>query len=57
MRDMLLRMAVEAVNAYMIPSLKEYVAKTPGKLDDLIVDAVSSVLKDPNFLDILKLKM
>ena len=56
MKDLLLRMGLDAARNLLIPALREYAAKTPGKLDDVIVNTVASVLDDPLFLLVLQNK-
>lgn len=56
MKDALIEMALNIANAYLVPALKEYAAGTPGLIDDMFVDALANVLKDPRLKAILTKK-
>lgn len=56
MKDLLIRLALDTANNLLVPALKEYAAKTQGKLDDVVVNALATVIEDPLLLEILQNK-
>lgn len=57
MKDMFIKMGLEAFKMYVIPALKEAAKKTPTKWDDLLLEELGHVIDSEPFLELLKLKV
>lgn len=56
MKDLIIQMTLQTAKNILVPALKEYAAKTPGKLDDVVVNAIAGILEDPLLVQILQQK-
>ena len=56
MKDLLIKLALDTARNLIVPAIKEYALKTPGKLDDLFANTLAAVLNDPILVDILQQK-